>query len=67
MAHDRFNRLLKVGDVVLVPMVVKDIFATEEYCNCFLESIYGRRPDGHKETLSSVNTGVLVRADFGET
>jgi hypothetical protein len=63
--HDRFGNPLKAGDVVLVPMRIKEVMPTEDYCNCQLESVFGRKPDGNKEIVYSVNTAVTVRADFG--
>ncbi len=35
--------------------------ATEEYCNVSIETTFGRRPDGLKEHVSAINTGVLVK------
>ena len=64
--HDAKGRELKAGDAVLVPMKVKETMATEDYCNVVLESIYGRRPDGLKETVGAINTGVVLRANDGD-
>lgn len=68
--HDAKGRPLKTGDRVLVPMVVKNTYGSEDYCNVELQSVIGRRPDGAKETVSSINTGVVLRAnpeDLAET
>lgn len=64
--HDRNGRELKAGDIVLIPARVKDLYATEDYCNVSLESVYGRRPDGSKETIGAINTGVMLRANPGD-
>lgn len=61
--HDKNGTPLKKGDVVLIPAVVKDLQAGDEYCNVSLESVHGRRPDGLKETVYAINTGVLVLHD----
>lgn len=60
--HDRFGQELQLGDVVLVPAVVKGLYPTEGFCNVQLESLFGRRPDGNKETIYAINTGVLVKS-----
>ena len=64
--HDHLGHELKVGDRVLIPCVVKELYPAEEYCNVSLESCYGRRPDDQKETVSAINTGVLVRWNEGD-
>ncbi len=61
--HDKNGTELKVGDLVHVPMVITALNSGDDYCNCGLESVHGRRSDGCKETLSSVNTGVVVLHD----
>jgi len=59
--HDMKMRELKVGDRVLVPCRIKEIHATEDYCNIMLESAAGRRPDGKKETISAINSAVTLK------
>lgn len=56
--HDRNGKKLEVGDVVKVEARITRIDATENYCNVDLETVYGRRPDGAKERISAINTGV---------
>lgn len=58
--HDRNGTPLKIGDVVLVPMTITDISQADDYCNVSMKSVAGRRPDGMKESVSAVNTGVVV-------
>lgn len=59
--HDKNGTELKVGDIVLVPAVITSLSAgTEEYCNVSIETVHGRRPDGLKERMTAINTGVLV-------
>jgi len=64
--HDAKGRDLKVGDSALIPVRIKQLHATEDYCNVSAESLYGRRPDGAKETFGAINTGVLLRANAGD-
>jgi hypothetical protein len=64
--HDAKNRPLKVGDRVLIPAVVTELHQTEEYCNVGVRSAIGRRPDGKSETISALNTGVLLRANHDD-
>jgi len=65
--HDAKGRPLKKGDIALIPVVVNDTYASEEYCNVSLETLYGRRPDGNKEKFSAINTGQILRANAGDT
>lgn len=65
--HDAKGRQLQLGDVVLMPATVTDISPGEEYCNVTVRSIFGRRPDGENEQVSAINTGVLLRANDGDT
>lgn len=58
--HDRNGTELKVGDVVMVEAIVTQLQPNDDYCNVNLETVDGRRPDGAKETISAINTGVLV-------
>lgn len=58
--HDRNGTPLKKGDTVLVEAVITELYESEEYCNVSLKSVEGRRPDGLKETISAINTGVLT-------
>lgn len=58
--HDKNGKPLKVGDIVVVECVVKDVSTTPDYCNCTLETVHGRRPDGQKERFSAINTAVVV-------
>ena len=60
MPHDVHGALLKVGDRVVFLATIVSLCEGEEYCNVTLESVHGRRPDGTKETFSSINTGVLL-------
>lgn len=60
--HDLNGTELKVGDVVNVPCVVKGLCLSEGdgYCNVQLETIFGRRPDGKRDHLLTLNTGQMV-------
>lgn len=64
--HDAKNRPLKVGDRVLIPAIVKELYAQEDYCNATLDSAIGRRPDGSRELFSAINTGVTLRSNSGD-
>jgi 5-methylcytosine-specific restriction enzyme A len=59
--HDANGTPLNVGDKVLIPAVVTELHAGDDYCNVSLETTLGRRPDAMKERLSGINTGVLVK------
>lgn len=55
MPHDRDGKLLQVGDLVDVPCIVKEIHATEEFCNATLEIVQPMFP-GNNRTTIVVNT-----------
>lgn len=64
--HDAKDRPLKKGDKVLFVGTITELFPTEDYCNVSVESLFGRRPNGQKEHLAAINTGVLLRANFSD-
>lgn len=64
--HDAKGRELKAGDKVLIPATVKTLGGGEDYCNVGVETVFGRRPDGAKESMLAINTGVLLRANPGD-
>lgn len=64
--HDALNRPLKVGDTVIITAKITQLSATEDFCNVSLETVLGRRPDGAKEHVYAINTGVLIKANSDE-
>ncbi len=51
-----------MGDAVLIPAVVVELSSSgDDYCNVTVETQIGRRPDGQKERICAINTGVLLR------
>lgn len=64
--HDVNGQELKKGDKVLIPAVITELYPSEEYCNVQLQTTLGRRPDGNKEIIGAINTGVLVKASGGD-
>lgn len=65
--HDVNGAQLKVGDKVMLPGMITYLCEGDEYCNVGVESQHGRRPDGHKETVSAINTGVLVLVERSQS
>lgn len=61
--HDRLGRELKVGDTVVILATVTQLSATPDYCNVTVQSVFGRKPDDVKETISAINTNVLLKAN----
>ena len=59
--HDARGKPLKKGDLVLIPAVITELQGGEDYCNVSVKSQIGRRPDGQKETVYAINTGVLIK------
>jgi len=60
--HDANGTPLKKGDKVLIPARITELQPGEDYCNVSLETTLGRRPDGDKERICAINTGVMVKA-----
>jgi len=60
MPHDQHGTPLKPGDEVIIRYIVKDIQPGVDYCNCHLESVHGRLPDGLTEGFSG-NISVCER------
>jgi hypothetical protein len=61
--HDRTGKPLKKGDQVTILAEITELRPIEDYCNVNLKSVYGRRPDGAKESISAINTGVLDKVE----
>lgn len=61
--HDRTGKELKKGDKVMILAVITELHGGDDYCNVSLETEYGRRPDGQKEHISAINTGVLDKVE----
>lgn len=61
--HDRCGNPLAKGDKVIIEAVITELYPTEDYCNVQLQTLHGRRPDGQKETIYSINTAVLDKVD----
>ncbi len=59
--HDALGKPLSKGDRVVLIATITNLTETEDYCNVSIESELGRRPDGSKEFVSAINTGVLYR------
>lgn len=65
--HDANGTPLKVGDRVIIPAVVKRVSPGADFCNVTVETTLGRKPDGHKETMSAINTAQVVKVSGDET
>ena len=62
--HDANGNKLSVGDTVIIRAKVIALCPGEDFCNVTIETLLGRRPDGAKETIGSMNTGVMERANL---
>lgn len=65
--HDANGTPLQKGDKVLIPAVITQLSEQEDFCNVTIETTLGRRPDGAKEHVSAINTGVLVKVANAES
>lgn len=61
MPHDRHGTLLTVGDVVMLPCIVKKIELTEDYCNVTLETQY-EMPPGPLVGNTAIRQSILVNS-----
>lgn len=61
--HDRNGTPLKKGDLVMIPAIITELSPNEDYCNVTVKTLDGRRPDGKEETISAINTAVMVLAN----
>lgn len=52
MPHDKRGEELHVGDVVMVPCIVKAIHLTADYCNVDLETKEGMPPSMETRTIT---------------
>ena len=59
--HDVNGTKLKIGDKVAIIGVIKSLSeGNPDFCNVEVETFYGRRPDGHQEKFSAINTAQLL-------
>jgi hypothetical protein len=58
MPHDKNGQKLENGTRVLLRAAVSDVQEQDDYCNVTIKSVYGRRPDKQRETVT-LNAAVL--------
>jgi hypothetical protein len=51
MPHDNKNNKLQVGDTVLVPCVVTEIYEADEYCNVNLKTVRPMYPSDNPTSI----------------
>lgn len=61
--RDAKGRELKVGDTVMIPCKIKQIHASEDFCNVDLESIATMPGNDMKSGFSAINTRQVLRAN----
>lgn len=59
MPHDRDGRPLRVGDVAIVPVIIKEIHQTADWCNVTVETSEPMWP-GHKYTTIVLNSAQVI-------
>lgn len=52
MPHDAKGNLLQLNDRVMIPGVIKNLQAGDEYCNCTVETIYEMHPGNNKIAIT---------------
>lgn len=62
MPHDKNGQLLKEGDLVNVPCVVKSITTGEEFCNLSVETTEPMYP-GDQKNFITLNAKQVVKQD----
>jgi hypothetical protein len=60
MPHDRNEKLLEVGDFVMVPCVITHIQPSIEFCNLSLETVEKMYPGENKTTIT-LNSGQVEK------
>jgi hypothetical protein len=58
--HDANGTTLSKGDLVYLLAEITELSPGEDFCNVSIKSLFGRRPDDQLETVSAINTAVLV-------
>ncbi len=51
MPHDKNNNLLQPGDEVIIRCVVKELNASQDFCNCQVETIEAMPPENYKQVM----------------
>lgn len=51
MPHDMKGKLVKVGDKVNVPCIVKEVQPGKDYCNVTLETVVPMPPDNTSNSI----------------
>lgn len=64
MPHDLSGKLIKVGDRVLVPCIVRDIYSTEDFCNLSLETVHPMFPGTTLSGLTLNAKQVLQESEY---
>lgn len=64
MPHDQNGNLLTVGDYVLVPARVKEVYSGEEYCNVQLETALPMYPGESKSGMTLNAKQVVKHTEF---
>lgn len=65
MPHDKNGKLIKVGNIVLIPCKVKSITMSEDYCNLTVESLY-YMPPYEQPTTYTLNAKQVILQELEE-
>lgn len=60
MPHDANGKVVKVGDIVNIPCVVKSVTPAEDFCNCTLETKYAMKGNDSKNTITLCANQVTI-------
>lgn len=65
--HDANGVALSKGDKVIIEATIIELTSSgDDYCNVTVETDRGRRPDGQREMIQAINTGVLLKVITAE-
>jgi hypothetical protein len=64
MPHDAKNEIVKEGDIVYVPCIVKAVHTSEEYCNVSLETIHPMPPYTVPSSITLNTRQVVKKLEF---
>jgi len=63
MPHDKNGKLLQAGDKVILRGTVKEVYTSEDYCNCAVVLEEKMPPDNTDTEIAAINTHQVEKAE----
>jgi hypothetical protein len=61
--HDKNGNLIEVGDRIDIPCIVTNIQATDDYCNCTVETTEKMAPEFKYTNTYTLNTKMVEKVE----